>query len=317
MKVLVAPLNWGLGHASRCVPVIRMLVERKYNVTIAGDGMSLRYLRLYFPQLPYLEAPHLQLYYSKGNSQIRSMFRQLPALLRFIYQDHRWIKKIVKHHHFDLIISDNRFGLFTSLTRTAYITHQIMVKMPKGLTFSEKWVYQIHRLFIRQYNYCLIPDYPDSPNLSGDLSHKYPLPYNARFIGPLSRFLYMPSIQPALNYDVVAIISGLEPHRTMLEQQILQTYAYQTDKVLILEGRIGEQPTPTISDNIHIVSHMNDHELLPYLIGCKKIICRSGYSSIMDLAALHLLHKTTLIATPGQTEQEYLEQLHARTGNGG
>lgn len=310
MKILVAPLNWGLGHASRCVPVIQTLVARKHDVTIAGDGMSLRYLRMYFPELPYKEAPQLHLQYSKGNSQIGSMFRQLPTLFRFIRKDHKWIKEVVMHHHFDLVISDNRFGLYTSLTRTAYITHQVMVKMPKGLTFAEKWAYRFHRIFIDQYNYCLIPDYPNSPNLSGDLSHKYPLPHNARFIGPLSRFMHMPSIQPNCTYDVVAIISGLEPHRTLLEQQVLQTYAHKKEKVLVLEGRIGEQPHPTISDNIHIVSHMEDHELLPYLVGCKKIICRSGYSSIMDLDALHLLHKATLIATPGQTEQEYLAQLH-------
>lgn len=310
MKILVAPLNWGLGHASRCVPVIQTLVARKHDVTIAGDGMSLRYLRMYFPELPYKEAPQLHLQYSKGNSQIGSMFRQLPTLFRFIRKDHKWIEEIVRRHHFDLVISDNRFGLYTSLTRTAYITHQIMVKMPQGLTFAEKWGYRLHRFFIDKYNYCLIPDYPGTPNLSGDLSHKYPLPHNARFIGPLSRFMHAPSIQPNYTYDVVAIISGLEPHRTLLEQQVLQTYAHKKEKVLVLEGRIGEQPHPTISDNIHIVSHMEDHELLPYLVGCKKIICRSGYSSIMDLDALHLLHKATLIATPGQTEQEYLAQLH-------
>lgn len=310
MKILVAPLNWGLGHASRCVPIIRQLVARKQNVTIAGDGMSLRYLRMYFPELPFLEAPSLHLHYSKGNSQIGSMLRQLPTLLRFIRKDHKWIKEVVTRHHFDLVISDNRFGLYTSLTRTVYITHQVMVKMPQGLTFAEKWAYRLHRLFIDQYNYCLIPDYPNSPSLSGDLSHKYPLPHNARFIGPLSRFMHTPSIQPDSTYDVVAIISGLEPHRTMLEQQILQNYAHKTEKVLILEGRIGEQPTSNTSDNIHIVSHMDDKQLLPYLLGCKKIICRSGYSSIMDLAAIHQLHKATLIATPGQTEQEYLAQLH-------
>ena len=138
MKILVAPLNWGLGHASRCVPVIQTLVARKHDVTIAGDGMSLRYLRMYFPELPYKEAPQLHLQYSKGNSQIGSMLRQLPTLLRFIRKDHKWIKEVVMHHHFDLVISDNRFGLYTSLTRTAYITHQVMVKMPKGLTFAEK-----------------------------------------------------------------------------------------------------------------------------------------------------------------------------------
>ena len=118
--------------------------------------MSLRYLRMYFPELPFLEAPGLHLHYSKGNSQIGSMLRQLPTLLCFIRKDHKWIKEVVMHHHFDLVISDNRFGLYTSLTRTVYITHQVMVKMPQGLTFAEKWAYRLHRLFIDQYNYCLM-----------------------------------------------------------------------------------------------------------------------------------------------------------------
>ena len=52
--------------------------------------------------------------------------------------------------------------------------------------------------------------------------------------------------------------------------------------------------------------------MIAIINGAKKIISRSGYSSIMDYHALGCLEKVEMIATPGQTEQEYLQDLHGK-----
>ncbi len=203
-NILIAPLNWGLGHASRCVALVRQEIEAGNHVTLAGDGESLSLLRKHFPDLPIIHLPHLDLRYSAGKSQIGAMLRAIPKIIIWSIQDHRVLRQILQYQHFDKVISDNRFGLFSRqrkkdkgrrikdkgqrTTQCIYLTHQIMVKMPCGFGWAEGIVRKLHGWIIRQYDECWIPDYEGEENLSGDLSHKYSLPRNARFIGPLSRF---------------------------------------------------------------------------------------------------------------------------------
>ena len=311
MRLLLAPLNWGLGHATRCVPLIRYLIEQGYELVVASDGVALAYLKAYFPSLDIREAPTLNLRYAKGISQVGAVIRQLPKLCYHAYKDHVWLKSILQDEHFDGVISDNRFGMWSSKTKSIYISHQLMVKMPEPFKWMEGWVHRVHKWVIDHYDECLIPDWDSSPGLSGDLSHQYPLPRNARFIGPLSRFMNMTLPEPNNTYDEVVVLSGLEPQRTMLERQLLQEYAASARKVLLLEGRPSQTPLFSSTKNVHVHPHMSDEQLLPFLMGAKRIVCRSGYSSVMDLAVLGLLDKAYLIPTPGQTEQEYLATLHA------
>lgn len=310
MRILVAPLNWGLGHATRCVPIVRYLVMQGHDVVLASDGAAHTFLCHYFPTLSCLEAPSLALHYSKHSYQVGAMLRQLPKLLTHARRDYVWLKQLLRHESFDYVISDNRFGMYSPRVKSVYITHQLMIKMPPYLRWMERLAHVLHKWVMSHYVECLVPDYAGESNLSGDLSHHYPLPSHARFIGPLSRFMGVSLPASDDSYNCVVLLSGIEPHRTLLEEKLLQQLAPSTEKVLLLEGRPGKSPLVKNSAHIKVCSHMSDEVLLPYLLGAKHIVCRSGYSTIMDLSILGILDKAHLIPTPGQTEQEYLATLH-------
>ncbi|MCQ2336583.1 MAG: hypothetical protein MJ010_05335 [Paludibacteraceae bacterium] len=289
MRILVAPLNWGLGHATRCIPIINDLLKEGHEVMIGGDGESLELLRSEFPTLWCRYIPSFKIRYSKSNSQIFAMLRYLPSIIYYSIKEHREIKHIVKDLEIDMIVSDNRFGLFVSGIRTIYITHQIMVKMPKGLKWLEPLVYRLHRSIISNYDECWIPDYADKDkSLAGDLTHKYPVPDNAKFIGPLSRFKGM--VCKPKHCEVLVVLSGVEPSRTIFEKNIRQRFSQN-------------------NTNVVIAKKYRATELLPYILGADKIICRSGYTSVMDMHLLGVSDKVEWSATPGQTEQEYLLSL--------
>ena len=305
--ILVAPLNWGLGHAARVIPIINRLINEGAEVILGGDGESLILLRAEFPQLPYVELPELKITYSKGKSQVWAMLKQLPAIIRHSIKEHKAIKDIVKRYNITKVISDNRFGLYGSGAYSIYITHQIMVKMPAWLKLLEPLVYRIHKSVIERYNECWVPDYADTErSLAGDLTHSYPLPCNARFIGPLSRFEKLKDCCKPIDCDVLAIMSGVEPHRTIYEKSIAERYRDSSLKVILVRGKAFTKDGGDINyGNIDVKGVLSASELLPYILGAKKIICRSGYTTVMDM---HLLGKTNVewSATPGQTEQEYL-----------
>jgi uncharacterized protein (TIGR00661 family) len=306
-KVLVCPLNWGLGHATRCVPIIREQLAAGNEVVICADGYPLEFLRQEFPALRTIELPSYPIRYSKGKSQVFAMLRFLPTLLKGIYRENRWLKELLRREHFDVIISDNRFGLWNRDIHSIYITHQVMVKMPKGLKWLEPIGYILHKYIINKYNECLIPDFAEDGGLSGDLSHKYALPANAKFIGTLSRFNDCKLTAADASYQVVAVLSGVEPQRTLFEKELIAVCKNSDKKTLIVQGKPGSEPFRVeITGNLTVVPYMNTSELAAVLMGCEEIISRSGYTTIMDLNALNCLNKARLIPTPGQTEQEYL-----------
>lgn len=334
MKILIAPMNWGLGHASRCIPLINKYVADGCEVVIAGDGESLALLRKHFPQLRTIVFPSLNLKYSKGNSQVWAMAKALPRIISWGIRDHYALKRLLAQEQFDRIISDNRFGLYVNLKpksryfgrhsrpkkpvdpkkepETIYITHQLLIKTPRRLRWLEPMLASIHRDIILKYTHCWIPDYAGEKNLSGDLSHKFPLPRNAKFIGPLTRFPL--KLKPDVNsqpkhYQIVAVLSGLEPQRTMFEKQITDYYAGRDEQVLIVRGKTNMPNTTSQNNNITFVPYLDDASLQQALLGAEIILARSGYSTIMDLHALGCLYKARLVATPGQPEQEYLATL--------
>ena len=328
-RVLVAPLNWGLGHAARCVPIIRGLLAEGYEVVIAADGYPLKFLRQEFPHLEWVEFKGLQVEYSDGQSQVGAMLRQLPSFLRGIWREHKELKRIVEAYDIDMVVSDNRFGLWCGDVHSVYMTHQLMVKMPRGLKWMEWAVWRLHRWFIGHYDECWIPDMEGEDNLSGDLSHKYPLLKNTRFIGPLSRFSTTPirwedvrveaeALDLKERYDVVAVISGPEPHRTNLEKQITDYRLQITDNGLqITDGSSFLIIQGLPADDLRLAEHRDGVDYIPhlptgllqwYMQEAKEIVCRSGYSSIMDLYTIG--RKAHLVPTPGQTEQIYLAEIH-------
>lgn len=315
MKILIAPLNWGLGHASRCIPLIIRFLKEGHEVVLAGDGDSLRLLRKRFPALSTYPAASLRLHYSRSNRQTGAILRALPRLIRFAIADHRALRAILAIEQFDWVVSDNRFGFFTADAHTIYITHQLHIPLPNGWQWAEGLAERLHACIWRQYDQVWVPD-DESHRLSGRLScltGTHP-PKQLRYIGALSRFADTQATTPADPYEVVAVLSGLEPQRALLEKHLVQEYMQQGKRILIVRGKVGQPPTElqkrTPSGGlITIVPHLADAVLKGYLMAADKIICRSGYSSIMDIDALGLQDKTTFIATPGQPEQEYLESI--------
>lgn len=322
MKILVAPLNWGLGHASRCVPLIHRLLDEGHEVVIGGDGMSFTLLRKHFPKLRYVYLAPLDLHYSRSGNQTWAMLKAIPQLLLWRNKDRLMLKAILQEEHFDQVISDNRPGLYNKQVECIYITHQLRVKLTKTWRWAEATASRIHARMYTRFNKVWIPDYEDiNHSLAGELSHPSNLRLSRKktefqYIGPLSRLHSPITHKPSpINYEVVAVLSGLEPQRTLLEQELIERYSGKEERVLIVQGLVNHPNTRIKRGNLTIVPSMADAELVPALLNARHIIARSGYSTIMDLEALGLLSvgnnkplpvHIELIPTPGQPEQEYL-----------
>lgn len=314
MKILIAPLNWGLGHATRCIPLIRQYLKSGDKVVLGGDGDSLSLLRHVFPDLPTVDFPSLELRYDENPKQSLFYWRAIPALIRFAIADHYYLRQLLVREHFDLIISDNRFGLFSRDVRSVYLTHQLYPILPKHLRFFQSLARALHASIYKKYDEVWVPDYADGDNcLSGALSHGGDYDKKAKYIGPLSRFTRTNAKRIVKgyridenNYSVVAILSGLEPQRTIFEKQILERYVNSSEKVLLVRGKICEPGTVIKKNNIIIIPSITDEAFASAVQKAQKIIVRSGYSTIMDLEALGVLSKAELHPTPGQSEQEYL-----------
>ena len=326
MKVLIAPLNWGLGHATRCAALVRQYMNEGHKVVLGGDGAGLTWLKRYFPTLRYVELAPLELTYGKGKSQVWAMLRALPKLIRWSWEDAARLNQILSLEPFDLIISDNRFGLYTPRVRCVYMTHQLWIRLPRFWRWLEPLTARLHARIYNKFNEVWVPDYEEK-GLSGILGHpkyvqrNHVLCTKVHYIGPLSRFDTYPlrSAQTTMasannngvsqhQYPVVALLSGLEPQRTLLEQQIMSDYADKAEPVLIVRGLVQEPFTTLQRGSITLVPWLGDAELVSALQGANKIICRSGYSTIMDLEKLGLLAKAEFIPTPGQPEQDYLAE---------
>jgi UDP-N-acetylglucosamine transferase subunit ALG13 len=301
-KILVAPLDWGLGHATRCIPIIKKIQAKGGELLIAGDGEIAKLLQDEFPDIRQIPLKGYNLKYFIGIPAWLSVTIQIPKIVIRIWQEHYWLKRIVDEEGITNVISDNRFGLWNKKIHSVYITHQVMIKCPNGLKIFEQLLYLMHRFFISRYSECWIPDFASNKNnLSGDLSHKYPLPLNAKYIGLLSRFVLTKT--PQMKFDLAAIVSGAEPQRSIFEKQIANGMEKISLKTIILQGKPSENRKHYVGKQL-TVSHLNSRDLESIICASQLVLCRAGYSGIMDL--IRLKKNAVLIPTPGQTEQEYL-----------
>ncbi|HNZ43284.1 MAG TPA: glycosyltransferase [Bacteroidales bacterium] len=302
-NILICPLNWGLGHASRCIPLIKILNQAGHHVVIAADGPAARLLKNVFPDNESVIFGDYNIRYSKGGHLVRTILWQIPKILFRIAAEHHKVKSIVKKYNIDTLISDNRFGLWNRKIRTVYVTHQLFIKSPAGNRLVEKWLQKIHFFFIKKYDVCWIPDLTGDFKLSGELSGKHPLPANARFIGLLSDFCDAP-LQTTTGYDVCAVISGPEPQRSIFQRLLLEQLKNSGKKAVVILGKPAEKSISTTDKNITVFNYLTADEIKKYFMCSEYVIARAGYSTIMDLAVTG--RKAILVPTPGQTEQEYL-----------
>lgn len=311
MKILIAVLNWGLGHATRCIPIIAHYIAQGDEVVIGGNGESLLLLRKRFPQLRYLPLSDLEMQYSKTDSQTWAIVRQIPKLLYSSLKDQILLKRRLEIEPFDLIISDNRFGLWAKDVKCIYITHQLHIEAPKGWQWISPIIDWLHGQFYKRYDTTWVPDYAKkSDSLAGDLSHpKRNYAKQVVYMGPQSRFSLLEDTMNTRiigDFEVVIVLSGIAPQRQILRDQLIERYIGKEEKVLIVEGLIDKPFCQRTFKNITILPHLDDTRLAYALKKAKHIIARSGYTSIMDFAILNCLDKTEWIPTPGQSEQEYL-----------
>lgn len=302
-KVLLAPLDWGLGHATRCIPIIWDLKEKGNIVVIAAEGKTKAVLLQEFPDLPVIDLKGYRVSYSESWGIPAAIFFQLPKMFTRIVQEHVWLSKVIDENKFDVVISDNRFGLWSNKAESIFITHQLNIKVP----LFEGLVNVINHWFIRKYHQCWVPDYADS-KLAGDLSRNTSQLKNILYIGPLSRFKAREKKEGIYKYAALAIVSGPEPYRSIFENEMLNEFQKLGKPCLILQGK-PEENKKTQLGLVEVISHVSTALFRQYVEESEVVYARSGYSTIMDL---HVLKKDKVryYPTPGQTEQEYLAILH-------
>ncbi len=299
IRILVAPLDWGLGHATRCLPVISALEQAGAAPLLASAGNAGEYLQQERPELPFFELPGYGIRYQSGN-MVWNMATQLPGIWRTIQAEHSLLQRLIRQHRIQAVISDNRYGCWSGSVPSVFIGHQLQLQLPFWLSGP---VNAVHRRMLRSFSACWIPDVPGAGNLSGALSVPHAR-LQTRHIGHLSRFTGKAEEQPqGGSFTALALLSGPEPQRSRLEAEVLSQMQSLPGRYIVAGGRAGEV-VEWSRGNVYYYSRLGTAALLPLLAKAEVVLCRSGYSSLMDLAALG--KRALLIPTPGQTEQLYL-----------
>jgi hypothetical protein len=308
-RVLITPLDWGLGHASRCVPVGRELQRQGCDILFAGSGDSLKLIRKEFAGTPCFELPGYHPRYPSRSPMIVAMARQLPRFMHVIAEEHQAVEKIIIREGVDRVISDNRYGCWSETIPTAFMTHQRSVLMPRGFGLLRPVVRALMDRMIRRFNVCWIPDLAGQDSLAPQLINVDASASRiaTEYVGWLSRF--SPSPVTGRNVDVLAILSGPEPQRTLFENKIVPQLLASGLKFRIVRG-LPDAGSPYADRRI--VDFLSAAELAEEIGSADIVIARSGYSTVMDMQAMG--KKALFVPTPGQTEQEYLARMLTKKG---
>ena len=318
VTVLLAPLDWGLGHATRCIPIINELIAQGARVLVAASGTQKTLLEMEFPGLEFFNIPGYEIRYKKGFLLKWALIFRIPSILRQIRREHAWLEQCVAEHNIDLVISDNRYGLYHKKTLCVFITHQLFIQSGTGFlkntkslpetkrkkdSWADRRILKWNYRFISKFSECWIPDQDGIFSLAGILSHPPVLPpLPMKYIGILSRFKQVGT--PIEKNSLLLLLSGPEPQRTQLEDIICIQLADMSLKTTIVRGLPGMDSPPPAINGVRIFNHLPADELNEIIQSSEFIIARSGYSTIMDLVKMK--KNAILIPTPGQTEQEYL-----------
>ncbi len=299
-KFLISPLDWGLGHATRIIPIIHYLQQLECQIWIACSGPTEKVLKESFPDIPFLKLEGYGVKYPYDKRHFGwKILSQFPRIKSAVKAEHLWLAKNQAIYQWDVVISDNRYGLFHHQLESVIITHQVNIKTGMG-NWADKIVCWVNRYYIKKFDRCWIPDQRGSINLAGELSHGT-IPANAIYIGPLSRFT--DSNKSDAGYLLI-LLSGPEPQRSLLEQIISAQLLGYDGPVKIIRGLPAENAKPENTAAIEWFNHLPATALQGMIEKAALVICRSGYSTVMDLVRVQ--KKAILIPTPGQAEQEYL-----------
>jgi UDP:flavonoid glycosyltransferase YjiC (YdhE family) len=301
--VLLSPLDWGLGHTTRCIPLINELLLQGCNVIIACNSTQKALLVQEFPQLAYVHLPGYNLKYGKNRwGTIVRIILQTPKILIRINNENTWLNIFLKSQPVDLIISDNRFGMHASGIRSVFMTHQLFIKTGLG-NLTDRFVQWLNYRRIQRFSSCWVPDYKGSASLAGKLSNPDKLPaLPVQYLGGLSRLNACDEITEPIN--LLIILSGPEPQRTIFENRLMQSLPEQPGKNVLVRGLPGENASMQEKGNLTIYDHAPAALLNQLICRSQWVLSRSGYTTVMDL--LKLGKKSILVPTPGQAEQEYV-----------
>jgi len=302
--VLIAILNWGLGHATRSIPIIDAFLSNDYDVHIASDGESLNLLKKEYPNLKFYTLPEYNIKYTH-KSILLNVLGSSMSILRAIFKEKTILNSIVEKIRPNIIVSDNRYGIRSKSVKSVLITHQLNIKL--GSAILAKIATGFIGFLIWKFDEIWIPDYNDSASLSNELS-KNKMTNKVKYIGPISR---LTPLDMEKKYDIAVILSGPEPQRTKFEKKIFEQLIDIEDKVIVIRGKVDDEGAYSEKANVEVKNYLLSDEINTVINQSDIIISRSGYTTIMDLAVLG--KKAIFVPTPGQTEQEYLaEYLKAK-----
>lgn len=301
--LLFSSLDWGLGHTTRSIPLIKELLNLGCDLIVACNSIQKQILQSEFPDLRYLELQGYGLNYGSGKWSTRcKILFQFSKILTKIKSENTWLRTFVKHNRIKAVISDNRYGLYHPGIYSVLITHQLQINSGYG-SLADKISKKIIYRFIKRFSECWVPDFQINHSLAGILSHPEILPaIPVHYLGAFSRFEKCDQ-KPEKKFDILIIISGPEPQRTIFENIMLEQSDGLDKKIAMVRGLPGERNILK-NENIKIFNHLNAHQLNQLICDSGIIICRSGYTTIMDM--MKLKKKMIVIPTPGQPEQEYL-----------
>jgi len=315
-RTLICVLDWGLGHASRSLALAGVLERGGEKPSFASSGRALVFLKTERPDLICHELPAYNVTYPTRSMPL-NVALQLPRWLRTIWRERGCIRRLVASGAVDRVVSDNRFGCYTEAVPSIFLTHQL-----HPIT-GNRLVSRIYRAWLQRFDGFWVPDHEAAERrVSGQLSagHGYK---NVRYIGPLSRLRGTSSLTPPVagldvspGLSVLMVLSGPEPMRTRLEDILLRQLPDLPGEHVLIRGLPGGAPAvpdPPANLTVHAFA---DAEMLERLIpAARHIVCRSGYSTLMDVFALVPGNNLILVPTPGQTEQVYLaERMRERVG---
>lgn len=311
LRILIVPLDWGLGHTTRCMPIIDELLKNNVDVVLAGNELQKKILKAEYPKCDFLYLEGYNVKYAKRKNRfLLKMMLQSSDILSAIKKENKWLKKIVAENKIDGIISDNRFGLYHTAIPSIFITHQLQIKTAVG-SLADKIARSVNYKYINKFSGCWVPDFEGAKNLAGELSHPNKMPtISCTYVGPLSR-MSSDKLVSNNNNNILCILSGPEPQRTIFEQVILNQIRDCDANFTIVRGLPLQTDLPVIKNTI-LYNHLPKRELQRMMERAAFVICRSGYSSVMDINALKV--KSILVPTPGQAEQEYLAKHLTENG---
>lgn len=306
--IFFSALDWGLGHATRSVPLIREL-EKKNKIILGVTPLTSKIFNEEFPHLEKIEVPAYNIRYSFFLPLWLKLALQAPRIFNVIRKENKFLQRLLSQQKIDVVISDNRFGLHSKDVYCVFITHQVFLKA----SFMESFSQGLNKNYIKQFDELWIPDFEkESESLSAELSHGVHFHPNVKYIGPQSRLKC--AVETKKNYDFLVMLSGPEPQYSLLEQLLLKKADLEPAFKFAFVSQRDQDKLRTDENHIKFFTTRNKDKLSAFIASSDKIICRSGYSTLMDL---YLLNKKDiiLIPTPGQTEQEYLAEYWQKKFN--